>query len=63
MVKIGKNENQSENQPRILDCKIERNIQRDDEVNKELNDLGYTVFRFWETEMKKNLDECITKTI
>ena len=39
--------------------KIERNIQRDRQVNKELSDLGYTVFRFWEHEIKENLDRCI----
>ncbi|SHJ61088.1 T/G mismatch-specific endonuclease [Maribacter aquivivus] len=44
-------------------AKIERNIQRDVEVNKELIRLGYTVIRFWETEVKKNLEECITRTI
>ncbi|TDS18719.1 T/G mismatch-specific endonuclease [Maribacter caenipelagi] len=44
-------------------AKIERNMQRDLEVNQELTSLGYTIFRFWETEVKKNLNECIEKTI
>ena len=39
--------------------KIERNIQRDRQVTKELNDMGYTVFRFWESEIKNNLSTCI----
>ena len=39
--------------------KIERNIQRDKEVNQQLYDMGYTVFRFWEKEVKKDLDKCI----
>lgn len=39
--------------------KIERNMQRDREVNIELASLGYTVFRFWEREIKKELDKCI----
>lgn len=39
--------------------KIERNLQRDREVNLQLEDLGFTVFRFWESEIKKNLDTCI----
>lgn len=43
--------------------KIERNIQRDDEVNKELQRLGYTVFRFWESEIKKQLQLCLSKVI
>ncbi|CAM4098339.1 very short patch repair endonuclease [Zobellia nedashkovskayae] len=40
-------------------AKIERNIQRDQEVNEELDRLGYKVFRFWETEVKKELDRCL----
>lgn len=39
--------------------KIERNIQRDKEVNKQLNDLGYTIFRFWEKELLMEMDRCI----
>ncbi|MUH35056.1 very short patch repair endonuclease [Zobellia amurskyensis] len=42
-------------------AKIERNIQRDEEVNEELERLGYKVFRFWETEIKKELDRCLTE--
>ncbi|MBU2900484.1 very short patch repair endonuclease [Maribacter dokdonensis] len=44
-------------------AKIERNIQRDQEVNQELKRLGYTVFRFWETQVKKNLENCLQITI
>jgi len=43
--------------------KMERNIQRDKEVNAALNQLDYTVFRFWETEIKKNLERCIKEVI
>ncbi|WP_299524895.1 very short patch repair endonuclease [Winogradskyella sp.] len=39
--------------------KIERNMQRDREVNKQLQDMGYTVFRFWAHEVKDNLKTCI----
>lgn len=39
--------------------KIERNIQRDKEVNQQLADMGYTVFRFWSKEIKQNLNQCI----
>ncbi|MGB3606528.1 very short patch repair endonuclease, partial [Psychroserpens sp.] len=39
--------------------KIERNMQRDREVNAQLEDLDFTVFRFWETEIKTNLKTCI----
>lgn len=44
-------------------AKIERNIQRDKEVNEELKRLRYTVFRFWESEVKKNLEVCLQKVI
>lgn len=43
--------------------KIERNIQRDHEVNTALKEMGYTVFRFWEGEIKKELDACLEKVI
>lgn len=39
--------------------KIERNIQRDIEVNNALKGRGYLVLRFWGEEIKKNLDNCI----
>lgn len=39
--------------------KISKNQERDDEVNKELQFLGWTVIRFWGKEILKNTDECI----
>jgi len=39
--------------------KISRNMERDDDVNKQLLFLGWTVIRFWGTEIEKNTDECI----
>lgn len=44
-------------------AKIERNMQRDAEVNHALDALGYTVFRFWESEIKKQLDTCLEAVI
>ncbi len=44
-------------------AKIERNRQRDEEVNTELKRLGYTIFRFWEKDIKKDLEGCIQKVI
>ena len=44
-------------------AKFERNQQRDSEVNTELRRLGYKVFRFWETEVKKELDRCLNEVI
>ena len=41
--------------------KIERNIQRDNEVNTELYSKGWTVIRFWGDEIKKSLLNCTLK--
>ena len=38
--------------------KIERNMQRDVEVNNRLKEEGWTVFRFWGKEIKKNTSGC-----
>lgn len=38
--------------------KIERNIQRDIEVNQQLTDAGWTVLRFWGRDIKKHCSEC-----
>lgn len=38
--------------------KIERNIQRDIEVNEYLKAEGWTVIRFWGKEIKKNVSDC-----
>lgn len=38
--------------------KIERNIERDLEVNKALEEMGYTVIRFWGKSILKNPSEC-----
>ena len=42
-------------------AKIERNIQRDIEVNKHLAEEGWIVLRFWGYEIKKNCNECADK--
>ena len=39
--------------------KISRNLERDDEINKKLLFMGWTVIRFWGNEIKKNTDECV----
>lgn len=39
--------------------KIERNMERDAEVNKQLLFLGWTVIRFWGKDIMKNTDECV----
>ena len=39
--------------------KISRNRERDDEINKKLLFLGWTVIHFWGNDIKKNTEECI----
>lgn len=41
--------------------KIERNMQRDREVNSKLAEMGYTVFRFWTKDLKDNFEDCLHK--
>ncbi len=41
--------------------KIQRNIERDKEVNEKLLADGWIVIRFWGEEIKKNLNKCINK--
>ena len=38
--------------------KIERNMQRDLEVNAALAEAGWTVLRFWGKDIKKHCSEC-----
>lgn len=38
--------------------KIERNMQRDEEVNKALSEDGWTVLRFWGKEIKRDVTAC-----
>jgi DNA mismatch endonuclease (patch repair protein) len=40
--------------------KIERNRQRDVEVNNYLESQNWKVIRFWSHEIEKNLEDCIT---
>ena len=43
--------------------KIERNMQRDQEVNEVLQQKGYKVFRFWQKDIKENLNSCLEEVI
>ena len=38
--------------------KIERNMQRDSEVNEQLEANGWKVIRFWGNDIKKHCSEC-----
>lgn len=44
------------------DKKIRRNMERDDEVDRRIRAMGWTVLRFWDVEIKKDIDGCV-KTI
>lgn len=39
--------------------KISKNRERDDEVNKQLLFMGWTVIRFWGKDIKQHTDECV----
>lgn len=43
--------------------KIERNMARDKEVNEALEKDGWTVLRFWEWQIKKQLDNCVDEIL
>lgn len=42
-----------------MEKKIERNIERDKEVNEELTKQGWTILRFWCKDIEKNLLTCV----
>ena len=50
---------ENSNNSKFLVSKISRNIERDNEINKQLLFMGWTVIRFWGKDIKKNTDECI----
>jgi len=39
--------------------KIQNNVNRDRKVNELLCNSGWIVLRFWETDIKKNLEQCV----
>ena len=39
--------------------KIERNMARDREVEQQLKALGWTVLRFWDREIEKDIEGCV----
>lgn len=39
--------------------KISKNIERDNDIDKQLSAMGWTVIHFWGEDIKKNIDECI----
>lgn len=47
------------NNPDYWEKKIQRNMKRDRKTSKELTAMGWTVIRFWGSDITKNLDECV----
>lgn len=43
------------------ETKIKRNIERDFEVNERLKSEGWTILRFWGSEIKNNVDIVVEK--
>lgn len=43
--------------------KIERNMQRDRQNNRKLEEQGWTVLRFWDSEIKKELGACLNRVL
>lgn len=41
--------------------KIRNTMSRDDKVNHQLNRMGWTVLRFWESEIKDDLESCVAR--
>ena len=41
--------------------KLLRNVERDEDNNRALRAMGWTVIRFWESDIKKNLDACVSQ--
>lgn len=41
------------------DNKIRRNIERDNEVNQKLREMGWRVIRFWDVDINANLEKCV----
>ncbi len=39
--------------------KISKNMQRDEEINRRLLYMGWTVIRFWGKDITKNVEECV----
>jgi DNA mismatch endonuclease (patch repair protein) len=47
--------------PDAWDAKIARNKERDDEVNQRLEAEGWVVLRFWDFEVERELERCVSE--
>lgn len=43
--------------------KLTRNVEHDKEVNDALTEAGWLVLRFWESNIKKDLNGCVNKIL
>jgi DNA mismatch endonuclease (patch repair protein) len=43
--------------------KLTKNVERDKEVNDNLTEMGWLVLRFWETDIKKDLEGCVSEVM
>ena len=43
--------------------KISKNVARDSEVNQTLTEKGWAVLRFWEHEIKDDLEGCVSRVM
>lgn len=43
--------------------KLTRNVKHDKEVNDALTEAGWLVLRFWESDIKKDLNGCVNKIL
>lgn len=46
---------------KFWDEKIARNRARDARVNAQLEEMGWTVLRFWDFEVERDLPECVRR--
>lgn len=43
--------------------KLKRNVERDREVNEALLERGWIVLRYWESDILKNIEECVEEIL
>jgi len=61
----GKNytENEFQANKKFWDNKIKHNKERDLEISIALRDQGWTVLRFWESDIKSDINKCLKEII
>ena len=56
-------ENELSNYSDFWKKKIRSNIEHDKKVNEYYDSINWTILRFWQSDIEKNLNECIIKTL